>query len=74
VHQDVELWTARLSPGEQASFRVTPGRQVWVHMARGAAMLSGVELSAGDGAAISQEEILKFKAAEDVEILLFDLA
>jgi quercetin 2,3-dioxygenase len=74
VHQDVELWTARFSPGEQASFRAKPGRHAWVHMARGAATLNGVQLSAGDGAAISQEEVLEFKAVEDAEILLFDLA
>jgi redox-sensitive bicupin YhaK (pirin superfamily) len=74
VHQDVDVWTARFAPGEQASFRVKPSRQAWVHMARGAATLNGVQLSAGDGAAISQEEVLEFRAVEDAEILLFDLA
>jgi quercetin 2,3-dioxygenase len=65
---------ARFAPGEQASFRVKPRRQAWVQMACGAATLNGVKLNEGDGAAISQEEILEFKAAEDVEIFLFDLA
>ena len=35
--------------------------------------LNGVMLNAGDGAAISQEEILEFKAVEDAEMVLFDL-
>jgi quercetin 2,3-dioxygenase len=74
MHQDLEVWTARFAPGEQASFRVKPSRQAWVQMARGAATLNGVKLNEGDGAASSQEEILEFKAAEDAEILLFDLA
>jgi quercetin 2,3-dioxygenase len=74
VHQDVELWTARFLPEDQASFRVKPSRQVWVHMARGAATLNGVQLSAGDSAAVGQEEILEFEAVADAEILLFDLA
>jgi hypothetical protein len=35
--------------------------------------LNGVQLSAGDGAAVSQEEILEFRAVKNAEILLFDL-
>jgi len=31
-------------------------------------------LVAGDGAAVDQEEILEFRALEDAEMLLFDLA
>jgi quercetin 2,3-dioxygenase len=65
---------ARFAPGEQASSRVKPSRWAWVQMARGAATLNGVKLNKSDGAAISQEEILEFKAPEDVEIFLFDLA
>jgi quercetin 2,3-dioxygenase len=74
VHQDVDVWTARFAPGEQASFRVKASRQAWVQMARGAGMLNALQLSAGDGVAVGQEEILEFKAAEDAEILLFSLA
>jgi redox-sensitive bicupin YhaK (pirin superfamily) len=73
VHQDVDVWAARFSSGEQASFRLKPSRQVWAHLAHGAGMLSGTPLRAGDGAAASQEDILEFKAVEDAEILLFDL-
>jgi Quercetinase C-terminal cupin domain len=35
--------------------------------------LNGVMFNAGDGAVVSQEEILEFKAVEDAELLLFDL-
>jgi redox-sensitive bicupin YhaK (pirin superfamily) len=73
VHQDADVWTARFSPGEQATFRLKPGRHLWTQMARGAATLNGTLLRAGDGAAASQEEILEFKAVEDAELLLFDL-
>lgn len=74
VHQDVDVWTARLSPGEQASYRVKPTRLVWSHMARGAATLNGMPLKAGDGAGVSEESRLEVRALEDVEILVFDLA
>ncbi|HSE91612.1 MAG TPA: pirin family protein [Candidatus Binatia bacterium] len=74
VHQDVDVWAARCAPEEHATHRLKPSRHAFVQVARGAAMLNGVMLNAGDGAAISQEEILEFKAVEDAEMLLFDLA
>jgi len=43
-------------------------------MARGAGMLNGTLLGAGDGAAASQEELLEIKAVDDAEFLMFDLA
>jgi redox-sensitive bicupin YhaK (pirin superfamily) len=74
VHQDVDVWSARCAPEEHATRRLKPGRHAFVQVARGAAMLNGIMLNVGDGAAISQEEILEFKAVEDAEMLLFDLA
>src|SRR5262245_7894780 len=74
VDQDVDLWAARLAVGEETTFRLKPGRHAYIQMARGAATLNGVSLDAGDGAAVDQEEVLEVKAAEDAEILLFDLA
>jgi len=74
VHQDVDVWAARFSPAEQSSFPLKPSRSIWTQVARGTVTLNGVTLNAGDGAAVSQEEILEFKAVEDAEMLLFDLA
>jgi redox-sensitive bicupin YhaK (pirin superfamily) len=74
VHQDVDVWAARFAPGEQATFRLTPGRHAWTQVARGGGTLNGTLLRVGDGAAASQEEILELKAVEDAELLLFDLA
>jgi redox-sensitive bicupin YhaK (pirin superfamily) len=73
VHQDIDIWTARFAPGEQASFQVKPGRQAWLQVVRGGAAFNGTVLRAGDGAAVSQEETLEFKAVEESELLLFDL-
>jgi redox-sensitive bicupin YhaK (pirin superfamily) len=74
VHQNVDVWAARLSPEEQAVFRLKPNRRAWIQMARGAGMLNGTLLRAGDGAAASQEEMLEIKAVDDAEFLMFDLA
>jgi redox-sensitive bicupin YhaK (pirin superfamily) len=74
VHQDVEVWAARFVAGQQAAFRLKPGRRAWVQIVRGGATLNGVSLRAGDGAAASQEEVLEFIAVENAELLIFDLA
>lgn len=74
VHQDVDLFAALLDRGERVTHRLNPGRHAWVQVARGAVMLNGVSLKAGDGAAISEEEPLEVSASELSEILLFDLA
>ena len=74
VHQDVDVWAARFSPGEQSTFPLKPGRNIWTQMARGTVTLNGMSLTAGDGVAISEENTLEVKALEDAEILVFDLA
>jgi quercetin 2,3-dioxygenase len=74
LHQYVDVWAARCVPEEHATHRLKPSRHAFVQVARGAAKLNGGMLNAGDGAAISQEEILEFKAVEDAGMLLFDLA
>jgi len=74
VHQDVDVWAARCFPGELLSFSLKPSRNIWTHVARGAVTLNGMSLNAGDGAAISEEEILEIKSLDHAEILVFDLA
>ena len=74
VHQNVDVWVARLSPEEQAVFSLKPNRGAWIQMARGAGMLNGTLLRAGDGAAANQEEFLEIKAVDEAEFLMFDLA
>ena len=74
VHQDVDVWATRFSPGEQSTVPLKPGRNIWIHVARGAVTLNGMSLNAGDGAAISDESTLELKSLDHAEILVFDLA
>jgi redox-sensitive bicupin YhaK (pirin superfamily) len=73
IHQDVELYLAAISKGQELSYRLKPGRQAWLQITRGAVEFNGTALGAGDGAAISQEDLLHVVASEDAEALLFDL-
>lgn len=73
-NQDVDLYVTLLAPEERVEHRLKPGRHAWAQVARGAVTLNGKPLQAGDGAAISDEEVLEVRATEAAEVLLFDLA
>jgi quercetin 2,3-dioxygenase len=74
IHQDANLYIARLDAGAVAKHTLAPGRHAWVQVARGAVELNGKKLNAGDGAAISDESEIGLRASEGSEVLLFDLA
>ncbi|MGD0955470.1 MAG: pirin family protein [Candidatus Acidiferrales bacterium] len=74
IHQDANLYIARLDKGAETSHSIAAGRHAWVQVARGAVRLNGTELKAGDGAAISNESEVRVEAREPSEVLLFDLA
>jgi quercetin 2,3-dioxygenase len=74
IHADVELYSAILKPGDEATYQLKPGRYAWLHVATGTATLDGKTLSAGDAVAIGDEKALNLTTAEGTELLLFDLA
>jgi redox-sensitive bicupin YhaK (pirin superfamily) len=74
IHQDVDLFSALLDPGQTVRHEIRPGRHAWMQVARGAVTLNGASFTAGDGAAIDDETGLEISALTDAEILLFDLA
>jgi len=73
IHQDADLWTALLEPGESVRHALQPGRHAWLHVARGTVVANGMRLAEGDGAAISDEPAVDVKVIDRSEILLFDL-
>ncbi len=74
IHQDARLYLSTLPAGEGVAHTLKPGRHAWLQVLRGQATLNGRPLSAGDGAAVSDEGKLEVKAEREAEILLFDLA
>jgi redox-sensitive bicupin YhaK (pirin superfamily) len=73
VHQDVLLYSGLLDEGAVIEKRLAAGRHAWLQVARGTIMLGGERLTAGDGAAVSEEEVLAIRALAPSEVLLFDL-
>lgn len=73
-NQDVDLHACVLEEGMAAELALRPGRAAWVQVASGSVEVNGVELQAGDGAALNEEEEVALRAKERAEVLVFDLA
>lgn len=73
LHQEADLFAARLAPNKQSKLELASGRYGWLQVAKGKLTLNGVSLEAGDGAAIEQENLLQIQAEEASEVLFFDL-
>lgn len=74
IHQDVNLYIARLDDRISAEHTLQRDRHAWVQVARGSVEVNGKRLRAGDGAAISNESRVSVAAQIRSEVLLFDLA
>lgn len=74
IHQDVDLFTSVLEPGDAVTHNLRSGRHAWLQIARGTATLNGIQLQAGDGVQASEAEKLEINTHTGAELLLFDLA
>jgi hypothetical protein len=74
IHTDAVLYAGLLDKGETAEVQLGKGRHAWVHVARGTVRVNGSELTAGDGAALSEESLVRVEGVDDGELLVFDLA
>jgi redox-sensitive bicupin YhaK (pirin superfamily) len=74
IHQDVDLYAALLSAGATVEHTLGAGRHGWLQIASGSVSMNDQVLSAGDGAAASDETSIRIAARGPAEVLLFDLA
>lgn len=74
INQDVSVYSSILRNGEEVSYELEENRHAWIQVISGSLELNGEILNQGDGAAVSDETLLKIKSLEDeTEILLFNL-
>jgi redox-sensitive bicupin YhaK (pirin superfamily) len=73
IHQDADLWLAKLEAGQTVFHSLADGRHAWIHVAEGEVKINGKALSGGDAAAVSGKASLKLAAAKPSQVLLFDL-
>ena len=74
VRQDVDLYATILEDCANVNHSLGTGRRAYVHVAHGRAEISGLLLTAGDGARITNELAISLKGAPSAEVLIFDMA
>ena len=73
IHQDASIYAAILDGSDVVQHRLKTGRLGYVYVARGALIVNGLSLEAGDALKISDESDITLSEASDAEVLLFDL-
>jgi hypothetical protein len=74
IHQDASIHATLLGPGEAVTHALAPSRHAWIQVIRGEISLGKETLSAGDGAAVSEESEISIVGRALAEVLVFDLA
>jgi redox-sensitive bicupin YhaK (pirin superfamily) len=74
IHQDARIFLSSVDAGKRVSHDLAAGRHAWLQVLRGRVTLNGQSLQTSDGAAVSNETGLEIEAAEDAEVMLFDLS
>ena len=74
IHQDVDLYAAKLADADTVTYQLPAGRKAWVQVAYGDVQLNDQALSAGDGVAVEGPRSVALTAKNATEILLFDMS
>jgi redox-sensitive bicupin YhaK (pirin superfamily) len=74
IRQNARLFLGSLDQDRELAYALPADRHAWLQVLRGSVEFNGFELSAGDGAAVSEETALKVRAKGPSEVLLFDLS
>lgn len=73
MHRDVDLYASVLEDGIELQHILAAGRRGWLQLIRGEVDVNGARLSAGDGLAIDDTEVLNLRASAAAELLFFDM-
>lgn len=73
IHQDACLYQLRLNTGQPTEHSLQSGRKIYVHVVSGALKVNGERLNEGDGATITDADIVDFFGIDNSEALVFDL-
>lgn len=74
IRTDARVLAARLAAGERLEYKLRPGRHAYLVPASGAVTVNDVRIDERDGAAVRDEESLRFVALADAELVLVDTA
>jgi len=73
IHQDAKVYAGLFEGSETATLEVAPGRRVYVHLARGALVVNGNALEAGDALQLTETSKVTLQTGREAEVIVFDL-
>ncbi len=75
IRQDVLLFASLLHLDSSLVYPIKSNRHLWIQLATGSIEVNGIQMSAGDGLAVKEEQslVIKGTSAAAAEFLLFDL-
>lgn len=73
VHQDINAYAAIVEAGKNLSFHVEEGRQAYLVLAEGEAVIEGIRLAERDALEVTEQEIT-IEAARDAHVVLIEMA
>jgi redox-sensitive bicupin YhaK (pirin superfamily) len=73
IHQDLDLWVTRISPGAHRRLELERHRNAWIQVTRGSVSVNGQLLREGDGAAARGDGTLEIAGGDASEVLAFSL-
>ena len=73
IGQDARLYIGKLEKDGELRHEPPARRNLWLHVARGHVIVNGIDMGAGDGAAIQDETSLVFQGGSDADFVLWEL-
>jgi redox-sensitive bicupin YhaK (pirin superfamily) len=73
IHQEASILLGTLRRGHRIAHRIAAGRYGWLQVLRGSVTVDQETLQTSDGAAISGQPEVVVTAAEDAEVMFFEL-
>lgn len=73
IKQDMDIYVLRLAKQESFNYQIKKSK-AWIQIIHGSVKINGNFLADGDALAIDQAEALNFTEADNLELLVFDMA
>ncbi|WP_028388950.1 pirin family protein [Legionella fairfieldensis] len=73
IKQNARMLVGKFSKNNKTIVQTQLNHQYWLQMAQGIAEINGITLSAGDGLALQNEEMINIFSLTENNVLLFDL-
>jgi redox-sensitive bicupin YhaK (pirin superfamily) len=73
VYQDARVYAGLIDVQEHARLALPENRYAYLHVARGAVEINGLNFASGDGARVRDEREINLTNGHGAEVLLFDL-